>query len=49
MLKIYGASDDLLELEGDITDEINVDCEESFCVAFSDGTLIRVHYDEDAI
>lgn len=44
MIKIYGASDDLLEIEGsDVVDEIGCfDCD--VILVFSDGTIIRVHY-----
>jgi len=48
---IYGASDDLIEIEGDIREEFNVYLEndETRLLAFSDGTLLRVKYDEDGI
>jgi len=50
-LIIYGASDDLIEIEGDITDEFNVylNGDETVLLAVSDGTLLRVKYDEDGI
>lgn len=51
MIRIYGASDDLIEIEGDITEEFNFygdDDEERF-LAFSDGTLLRVVFDSDSI
>lgn len=45
---IYGASDDLIELEGDIRDEINPRNEdEPTRLAFSDGTVLSVVYDSD--
>jgi hypothetical protein len=42
---IYGASDDLIEVEGDIEEEFNPpeDGEPTF-LAFSDGTILRVEY-----
>jgi len=49
-LKFYGASDDLLEVEGAITEEFNppIDCDdedgEGVHVAVSDGTLLHVRY-----
>ena len=48
--KIYGASDDLIEIEGVITDEFNYynDDDEAY-LAFSDGTLLSVEYDKDGI
>ena len=52
MITIYGASDDLIEIEGDITEEFNWysdNVEERRYLAFSDGTLLRVFYDEDGI
>jgi len=48
-IKIYGASDDLLEFSGDIEDEFNVNCNEPFYIGLSDGTLLRVEYDDNAI
>ena len=44
-LTIYGASDDLIEVDGDIREEFD-SCEEDKAVlAFSDGTVLSVHYD----
>ena len=50
-IKIYGASDDLIEIEGDITEEFNVylQGDQSKVLAFSDGTVVRVAYDKDGI
>lgn len=50
-VKVYGASDDLIEIEGDIREEFNwiADDGESRLLAFSDGTLLRVSYDKDGI
>lgn len=50
-IKIYGASDDLIEIEGDINEEFNwiADDDETRLLAFSDGTLLRVMYDRDGI
>jgi len=47
---LYGASDDLIEIEGDLEEEfylINDDHGDIF--AFSDGTLVRVQYTRDGI
>jgi hypothetical protein len=46
MISIYGASDDLVEVEGDVSEEFNhYDSEEEPCyLAFSDGTLLKVQY-----
>ena len=48
---ITGASDDLIEVEGDITEEFNVYLEdgESALIAFSDGTLMSARYDDSGI
>jgi len=51
--KVYGASDDLIELEGQITEEFShstyQDDAQSAILAFSDGTLLEVRYDDDGI
>jgi hypothetical protein len=52
MIRIYGASDDLLEIEGDVEEELNPSSDDAEkdggCVlACSDGTLIGVRYDEN--
>ncbi len=42
-LRIYGASDDLIELEGQIVEEFNVFLgDEPVLLGMSDGTLLRV-------
>ena len=48
---IYGASDDLIEIESTSfgAEEFSVDCDSSIILAISDGTLLRVRYDEDGI
>lgn len=46
---VYGASDDLIELEGDLNEEFNVysrDDDDERILAFSDGTLLSVTYDK---
>jgi hypothetical protein len=46
--KIYGASDDLVEIEGDIHDEVGCygtdESEHGVLLSFSDGTIIEVKY-----
>jgi hypothetical protein len=53
MIKIYGASDDLIEIEGDIREEFEAykyDKEEKPAIlAVSDGTLLKMWYDDDGI
>lgn len=46
MLKIYGASDDCIEVDGEISEEWNDD---SGVLAFSDGTLLSIRYNEHGI
>ena len=45
-LKIYGASDDLIEIKGDFSEEINVlsGIDDGGYLAFSNGNVIRVEY-----
>lgn len=46
---ITGASDDLIELRGDLYEEFNsYDCKNG-TMALSDGTLLRVEYDDNGI
>lgn len=46
---VTGASDDLIEIVGELYDEFNsYDCEDGR-IAFSDGTLLKVEYDEDGL
>lgn len=51
-ITITGASDDLIEIDGDIVEEWSapgeVD-EGGALIAISDGTLLRIIYDEDGI
>ena len=51
MVKVYGASDDLIEIEGDIRAEFGASINEgeTNLLAFSDGTLLRLTYDYDGI
>lgn len=47
-IKIHGASDDLIEIDGDIREEFNppYDAEHSL-VACSNGVLLRIAYTDD--
>lgn len=46
---ITGASDDLIEIEGEIREEFSAwECKNGV-IACSDGTLLRVSYDENGI
>ncbi|MDQ0376537.1 hypothetical protein [Amycolatopsis thermophila] len=48
MLKIYGASDDLIEVEGDVREEFDALATHRL-VAVSNGVLLRVEYDQDGV
>lgn len=43
---VYGASDDLIEVEGDISEEFGAHHDSNY-VAFSNGVVLRVAYDRD--
>ena len=49
MITIYGASDDLVEVEGDIREEFNPEGDGPDYLAFSDGTVLSIRYDHDGI
>jgi len=44
-MKIYGASDDLIEIEGSLREEFSHMEENPAVLSFSDGTLLEVRYD----
>lgn len=46
---IYGASDDLIEIEGDIREEFNPPYDEEAVLAFSDGTVLRMKYGDSGV
>lgn len=46
-LFIYGASDDLIEIEGDLDDEFMVDYDSSYFVSTSSGFVIRIDFEGD--
>jgi len=51
-IRIYGASDDLIEIEGTFTEEFSfypTGYDDKRFLAFSDGTLLRATYDNDGI
>jgi len=43
-ITVYGASDDLVEVEGDISEEFNSHEDETGFLGFSDGTLLSIAY-----
>ena len=46
MIKVYGASDDLIEIEGDIREEFSGD---RGYLGFSNGTVIHIYYTSKGI
>lgn len=46
---LYGASDDLVLVEGDVDEEFTAGKGADDLVAFSDGTLLRINYDQDGV
>ena len=44
MTKVYGASDDLIEFEGDVYGEVNHYSDQPVRVTMSDGTVLKVRY-----
>lgn len=49
MIRVYGASDDLIEIDGDIRDELGVECDIPHYLAFSDGTVLKIVYDDNGV
>lgn len=50
MIKVYGSSDDLIEVEGDVVEEFNPhDSDKADFLAFSDGTVLSIEYTSDGI
>lgn len=49
MIKVNGASDDLIEIGGDISEEFNPDADSPSYLGFSDGTLLQIEYTDDGI
>jgi hypothetical protein len=50
MLTVYGESDDLVEIEGDIREEFNPNYDEpKLILVTSNGVVLRVQYDDEGI
>lgn len=50
MIEVYGASDDLIEVEGDIREEFNaLEDDDPTVLAFSNGVVVSVEYDRHGI
>lgn len=48
MLRVYGSSDDLIEVDGDVREEfVLFDEDAGDILAFSNGVVLRVQYDVD--
>jgi hypothetical protein len=48
-ITVYGASDDLIEIDGAIIEEFNPRGDEPVLLAFSDGTVLRIHYSDAGV
>lgn len=48
-ITVYGASDDLIEIDGDIYEEFNHYIDDPALLAFSDGTVLRIVHDSEGI
>lgn len=50
-ITVYGASDDLIEVEGAISEEFNAYSpdDDGDLLAFSDGTVLRIRYEDDGM
>lgn len=47
---VYGASDDLIEIEGDLSEEFNPDSDDQGTwLIFGEGTILAIRYDEFGI
>lgn len=46
---IYGASDDLIEIEGSLREEFAAAYEASTWLVFGDGTILEVRYDDNGV
>lgn len=52
MIEVYGSSDDLVEVEGDIREEFQYgsnDDGDGDILGFSDGTILRIQYTNEGI
>lgn len=49
-VEVYGASDDLIEVTGDVSEEFGAYSrdDKAFILAFSDGTVLSMRYGDDA-
>lgn len=49
VIKIYGHSDDCIEIDGDIEEEFTYYDDEPHYLGFSDGTVLKIFYDETGL
>lgn len=48
MVKVYGQSDDLVEIDGAVSDELEGGDEDTF-IRFTNGTYVAIHYGDEGI
>ena len=48
-MTVYGASDDLIEVEGDVTEEFNPVDGENDLLFFSTGDVLRIRYSDEGV
>lgn len=48
-ITVYGASDDLIEVDGAIVEEFNPRSNDPVLLAFSDGTVLRIQYSDTGV
>lgn len=46
---VYGASDDLIEVEGGVSEEFSPAMDEPAYLAFSNGVVLKVVYDDEGL
>lgn len=48
-VKVYGASDDLIEIDGDVSEEFSPNTDSPYYLLFNDGTQVKIEYGEDGL
>lgn len=46
---LYGSSDDLIEVKGDVDKEFPLPSDDKALLAFSDGTVLRIEYTDSGV
>lgn len=49
MIEIYGSSDDLIEIEGDVCEEFTYDEYNDNLIIVSTGHILRIRYDDQGV